>query len=403
MQPHVSAPRRSSRWPAVLLVCITVALIAWVPVHAHLRAAAVLMHIQSDQVSGVLAKVGMRAVHVDDGTFEDGATVLRTRIYSPVGVRRTAGMVIVHGVHHLGYNEPRLVRFARAMSSAGIIVSTPELPEVARYEIRPVSIRQIGAAANDLAARLHTSCVGVLGLSFAGGLALQAASDPEMNRHICYVVSIGAHEDMTRVMRFFATDKAEYPDGTVQPMESHEYGALVAIHAHPEDYFSVADAPLAREAVREQLFEHADKAKELAAKLSPQGQATMQMLFSRDHAPAKAILLANLERHRAESDACSPASELYRIHVPVMLLHGAGDNVIPPSELLWLSRDVPRQYLRGALISPAISHVELGKNATWLDKLKLVHWVEKMLEEANDAPFNTVDLSKLGGTFVVSH
>lgn len=398
-----SSPQRRSRRLIVGLVLLTLLLLLWSPVYSHLRAVAVLLRIESSDAHGFFANTGIHPIRTEETNFQSGARELPTRIYLPTDLAHAPAMVIVHGVHHLGYNEPRLVRFAKAMSGAGMVVATPELPEIAGYEIKPVSIDEIAASANDLAERLHTPCVGVLGLSFAGGLALEAASDPATSQHICYVVAVGAHDDMGRVMKFFATDEAEYPNGKILPMASHEYGALVAIYAHPEDYFPAQDVSAAREAIRLQLFEQVPRAREIAARMSPAGQATMQMLFSQDHSAAKATLLQNLEKHHAESDAVSPASQLYRIHVPVMLLHGAGDNVIPPSETLWLAKDIPAIDLRGVLISPAISHVELGKGATYMDKARLVHFIEQVLSEARSAPYNSVDMPRIAGAATLLH
>jgi pimeloyl-ACP methyl ester carboxylesterase len=394
------SPQRRSRWLVVLIVVLTLIFLMWSPLYAHLRAVAVLLRIESSDAHGFFANRGIHPIRTEETSFESGARQLPTRLYMPTDVEHAPAIVIVHGVHHLGYDEPRLVRFAKAMSGAGMVVATPELPEIAGYEIKPVSIDEIAAAANDLSQRLHSPCVGVLGLSFAGGLALEAASDPATSQHICYVVAVGAHEDMARVMKFFATDKAEYPNGTSRSMPSHEYGALVAIYAHPEDYFAASDVPLARLAVHEQLVEQISKAKEIVARMSPRGQATMRTLFSQDHSEVKGTLLANLEKHRAETEAVSPASQLYRIHVPVMLLHGAGDNVIPPSETLWLAKDIPRIDLRSVLVSPAISHVELGKGATFMDKVRLVHFIERMLGEARSAPYNSVDLPRVAGAAI---
>ncbi|WP_049761859.1 alpha/beta hydrolase [Candidatus Korobacter versatilis] len=395
--PKASTPKRTSRWLIVLLVVATLVAIAWYPVYLHLRAVAVLLRIESSEAHGFFANRGIHPIKTEESTFAADNRGLRTRLYVPTDLKSVPAMVIVHGVHHLGYNEPRLVRFAKAISGAGMVVSTPELPEIAGYEIKPVSIEEIAAAADDLAARMHSPCVGVLGLSFAGGLALSAASDPATSRHICYVVAIGAHDDMSRVMKFFATDRAEYPDGHSQSMPSHEYGALVAIYAHPEEYFPAADVPLAREAIRQQLFEEIVNAKATAAKMSPEGQATMQMLLAQNHSVVNKILLANLDKHRDEAEQVSPGPELYRLHVPVLLLHGAGDNVIPPSETLWLAKDIPAQNLRAVLISPAISHVEVGKGATLMDKFRLVHFIVVLLGEAKDAPYNTVELQRVGG------
>ena len=395
---HHSVPTRTNKRIIIALVLITFLALIASPLYAHLRAVSVLLRIESSNARGFFANRGMHPVKIEDSNFDTGTRTLPTRLYRPTDIRRAPAMVIVHGVHHLGYNEPRLVRFAKAMSAAGIVVATPNLPEIANYEIKPVSIEEIVSSANDLAARMHAPCVGVLGLSFAGGLALQAASDPQQSQHICYVVAVGAHEDMSRVMKFFATDQAEYPDGHHQPMQSHEYGALVAIYAHPEEYFPPRDVTRGREAVRLQLYEDIVKSKQVVAKMSPAGQAVMNKLLKDDESQVKPILLAELEKHRAEMDAVSPAAQLYQLHVPVLLLHGAGDNVIPPSETLWLAKDIPHQDLRAVLISPAISHVEVGKGATLMDKFRLVHFIVQLLSEAKTAPYNTVEPSRLGGS-----
>ncbi|HEY3928934.1 MAG TPA: alpha/beta hydrolase [Candidatus Koribacter sp.] len=382
----------------MLIIVFTLIAIAWNPAYAHLRAIAVLLRIQSSEARGFFANRGIHPIQTQDSTFQSGDRKLLTRLYVPTDLQHAPAMVIVHGVHYLGYNEPRLVRFAKAMSSAGLVVATPNLPEIAGYEIKPVSIEEIAAAADDLAARMHTPCVGVLGLSFAGGLALEAAGDPALAQHICYVVAIGGHDDMARVMRFFATDKAVYPDGHSEPMKAHEYGVLVAIYAHPEEFFPAADVALARKAIREQLYENIVQAKEIAKKMTPAGQAIMARLVVQNQAAEKQILLQEIEKHQAEMDAVSPDATLYRIHVPVLLLHGAGDNVIPPSETLWLAKDIPASRLKAVLISPAISHVELGSGATVMDKLRLVHFVVELLNEARTAPYNTTeDLQRLGG------
>jgi pimeloyl-ACP methyl ester carboxylesterase len=63
----------------------------------------------------------------------------------------------------------------------------------------------------------------------------------------------------------------------------------------------------------------------------------------------------------------------------VLLLHGEGDDVIPPSETEWLARDVPKGDLQEALISRAISHVSLEKEPGWRDQAAVIHWIALML------------------------
>jgi pimeloyl-ACP methyl ester carboxylesterase len=91
-----------------------------------------------------------------------------------------------------------------------------------------------------------------------------------------------------------------------------------------------------------------------------------------------------IARHRAEMSAVSPHGHMALLRVPVLLLHGAADNVTPPSELLWLQQDVPPGELKGALISSAISHVSMEGEPSLFDKLRLVHFMAQMLELADD-------------------
>jgi hypothetical protein len=69
----------------------------------------------------------------------------------------------------------------------------------------------------------------------------------------------------------------------------------------------------------------------------------------------------------------------------VLLLHGSDDVIIPPTEMLWLQRDIPNKYLLDALISPAIGHVNFDAKVTLHDHLALVHWMALMIHEARSA------------------
>ena len=72
---------------------------------------------------------------------------------------------------------------------------------------------------------------------------------------------------------------------------------------------------------------------------------------------------------------------LDRLRVPIFLLHGAGDTVIPATETAWLARDVPASQLRDVLISRALVHVEPGGQATWYEQWELLHFVAEVLAE----------------------
>jgi pimeloyl-ACP methyl ester carboxylesterase len=292
-------------------------------------------------------------------------------------------MVLVHGVHHLGIDEPRLVAFARALSSSGIRVLTPELLSLADYQVDRTSIDLIGYSARALSEQVGQKA-GVLGLSFAGGLSLLAAADPRFAPYIRFVVSVGAHDDLERVSQFLITSNIARPDGTTLHMAAHEYGALVLIYSHVSDFFPPADVPAAHEALRLLLWEQVDESRKCAERLSAGSRQKMELLYNHQVESLAGEIRAAIVRHRAEMAPVSPHGNLGALTVPVLLLHGAADNVIPPPEMLWLQRDVPPAALKSALISPAISHVSMEGEPSLADKWRLLHLMAQILELTED-------------------
>ena len=337
----------------------------------------------ADMPESALSRFDTNPVIEERITFQSTVTE-PARIYHPVGIAHPSALVVVPGVHHLGMEEPRLRRFARALASHGYLVLTPQVDDLADYNITRGSATVIGDAVHELARRSGSQKVGLLGLSFAGGMALIAASDPAVEPQLSGVIAIGAHDDLTRVLDFFETDQTRAPDGTLLKMQAHEYGSLVTAYSHATAFFSPQDVAQARITLRTLLWEDLPQAHAEAAKLSPAGQARMAQLFAHDTKSLVADTHRALTSARPELDAASPHYYLARVHVPVMLLHGSADNVVPPTESLWLEKDLPKGVLRAALISPAIGHVEVGGSGV-MDQVRLVHWMAEMLEQMDTA------------------
>jgi dienelactone hydrolase len=381
----VPAARRKLRAVA-LIFCLAVAAVFLLCArrgYTYARAAGLLLRIENPQKSGWPGGIHTFPVVELPTEIRTPTGAIRARLYTPQGVANPPGMLVVHGVHHLGIDEPRLVAFARALSASGIEVLTPELASLADYQVDAHSIDLIGYSARELS-QWGNQKVGVLGISFGGGLSLLAASKPQFERYIRFVVSIGAHDDLERVSRFFITNQIVRPDGTTQQMTAHEYGPLILIYSHPEDFFPPADVAAAHEALRLLLWEKVDESRKQAEHLSPASRAKMELLYNRRIDPLSAEIEQVIAQHHAEMAAVSPHGQLKSLHIPVLLLHGAADNVIPPTELLWLQHDVPPADLVVALTSPVLSHVSLEGKPTLADNLRLVHFMAKMLELVDD-------------------
>jgi dienelactone hydrolase len=377
------APSSRRRHDLLLVVATLVVALAVRPVLAHLRAASLLVRFADERAQGALADLGRHAVDEESSTLATPHGATRARFYLPEDATGAPGVVLVHGVHRLGIDEPRLVRFARALAATGVVVLTPEVKEIADYRIDPASIDTIGVAAEALARRTGARA-GVMGMSFAGGLSLLAAADPRFASSCAFVVAIGAHDDLARVSRFFATDVEPRPEGPPAHLKAHAYGALVLVYQRAERFFPPEDVAIARDALRLWLWDDRPGARARAEALSPESWAKIDALFD-DPEQAATEILAVVDQDAQEMATVSPAGHLANMHVPVFLLHGAGDTVIPSAETEWLAREVPPAMLREALVSPALVHVELGPGTPASEKWDLVHFMARVLEEAEAA------------------
>ena len=376
-EKHAPRARRRARTRRLRVVVFVLAVFGIVlarPAAHHARAASLLVAFADP--SGTPA-----AIDEERLSFTRGGEEIPARLYVPRGVSDAPGVVLVHGVHHHGIEEVRLERFARAVAGAGVVVMTPAVKELSDYKVAPRSIDTVGAAVEALRGRLGVAKVGVMGMSFGGGISLLAAADPRFAEHVSFVVAVGAHGDLGRVSRFFVNDEIPEPGGTTKKLRAHDYGVMVLVYSHVEDFFPAEDVPAAQVALRSWLREERDDARTAMATLSAASKTKLETLFETGAGSMKGELLAEIDRHTADMAEVSPRGRLGSIRANVYLLHGEGDTVIPATETLWLAQDVPPSRLKSALVSPAIEHVEL-KSPTAADKWALVHFMGQVIGEA---------------------
>jgi pimeloyl-ACP methyl ester carboxylesterase len=374
--------RRSKKLIAGVVLVIGVA--AAIPTtNRHLRAAAVLARFADPHDTGKLANFERHAIDEKPFCFPAEHEQLCGRIYVPRDVAHPPGIVLLHGVHWLGIDEPRLVSFGRALSASGVTVFTPPIKELADFRVSPASIPTIGLAAQALHREVGRGSVGVIGFSFAGGLELLAAADPRFANDIGFVAAIGAHDDLLRVARFFFTDQIQTVDGKTVLMPAHEYGGGVLAYTKAEKFFPGEEENV-RGALRDWLIGQTDKLKISEAKLSPPARARFEMLRAHQFGDSLTDFLRIIEESRDEMAAVSPRGRLAGLRARVYLLHGTEDNVIPPSEEDWLASEIAPPLLKGKVLSPAIVHVEPGAKIPISQETDLVNYVADILKEAAD-------------------
>jgi dienelactone hydrolase len=365
----------SIRQKALLLTLVSLTLLAVGPVSRWLRAADVLQRLGA-RTPAEAAPVIERDLVI---AGRDGA--IRARLYVPAGGAPRPGLVIAHGVHYQGIDERRLVPFARELSRAGRVVLTPELRDLADYRITRQGVEVISDAVSWLASQrelVSNERVGVLGFSFAGGLGLVAAEQPELAGKLEFVASVGGHHDLARVLGFFLSDSVATPSGVVE-RKAHEYGLVVLLYGELDHFVDEADRETMRDALRAWL--HEDRAAAVA-RASQRTTASGERLFTllqQGHLLELAPELERLlEQRKADLAALSPRGRLRDVGVPVYLLHGSGDSVIPPSETEWAGIELDGAPHR-ALVSPLLEHVSIAGSAGLVDQLELVDFMSLVL------------------------
>ena len=325
-----------------------------------------------------------------------------TRLYRPKKpARRTA--ILVPGVHMDGIREERLVGLGRELAAAGVAVLTVAPPALARYRITPDITDQLEDAIAWAAGRKELAPdgrVGVMGISFAGGLAVVAAGRPAVRQHVAFVLSFGGHADLLRVLRYLCLGQAGVIDPSLRDLASggqdirvpapHDYGGVVTLLnvaariVPAEQVAPLADAITTfLEASSIDRLDppravlHFARARALGEAMPEPSRTLMRQVSERDVAglgKSLAPLLVDLELPAALSPERSPPPT-----APVFLLHGADDPVVPASEMLFLAQKLRAATQVRAFASRLITHAEANRSAALAEMWRLAGFWQDML------------------------
>ena len=317
---------------------------------------------------------------------------LRARAYRPA---RQSGrpILLVPGVHASGIDEPRLVGFARDIAATGHPVVTAELTDLTHYRITARSTDMIEDAAiwmlHDPAFAAADHRIGLMGISFGGGLAVVAGGRPSIAGRLAFVMAFGGHGDLPRTLRFLCT--GIQADGTHRA--PHDYGlAIVLLGAADRVVPAEQVAPL-RAAILAFLdasrLDMVDKtaaavefahAKTLEAALLEPSRTYMHYVNTRDVAHLGPVLLPHLSTLGGDP-ALSPARSPLPI-APVYLLHGTDDNVVPAIESTLLARQLEQEHHAvHLLLTPLITHAEVDRTSTTEAVWQLIDFWSRLLDE----------------------
>jgi dienelactone hydrolase len=325
---------------------------------------------------------------------------LRARLYVPDHFRRA--IVLVAGVNALGIDEPRLYGLAHELATVGYAVLTPELPDLQRYDITPRTTDMIEDAAVWLSGQprlARDGRVGLVGISFAGGLAIVAAGRPALRSRAAFVFSFGGHANFQRVLRFLCSGMEPAPPGPDnQPMPAseryrrpHDYGVVIVLLGGADRVVPPEQVDPLRGAIltflRASHFDLIDKrkaaetfaeARRMADALPEPARTLMKRVNDRDVDSLGKTFLPLIDQ-ASHSPALSP-DQSPAPACPVYILHGSDDNVVPAVESLWLGRYLEGRTRVRTLLSHVITHAELNSRQDRWEIWALVDFFAGLLQ-----------------------
>jgi len=320
---------------------------------------------------------------------------LRARVFKPAPPVRRA-VVLVSGVHPEGIDEQRLVSLARELAGTGVNVVTPEIRELMEYRLTANVTNAIEdtalwtVARDDLAGGAG---VGMIGVSFSGGLSIIAAGRPSLRDRVAYVLSFGGHGNLPRVLRYLCTGvEPPLADAPGVRRTPHDYAVAVVLHqaadlAVPPDQVeplrrgieTFLRASAAARTNQQLAVEITRTARDLQARMLQPSATLMADVINRDVASLGARLLPYLDT-LGQDPSLSP-DQSPPPAAPVYLLHGRDDNVIPPVESALLASYLERATKVRRLESGFLSHVDVAERPRVVEIWQMVRFWKDALGE----------------------
>jgi pimeloyl-ACP methyl ester carboxylesterase len=395
---------RFRTFAAVLICLATLAALSAPYVRSYTRAAALIIGMTGIEGPAKDALAFETELYtVSDVSIPSRHGPLRGRLFVPAHVRRA--VVLVPGLHAIGIDEPRLYNLAIQLAQVGLAVLTPEMPDLSRYAITARTTDMIEDSARWLTTQTRIARrgrVGIIGISFAGGLAVIAAGRPSVRDHVAFVFAFGGHASFPRVLRFLCSGKipadlppAGAPASYIGPetyLRPHDYGVAVLLLGLADRLVPADQVVPLRTAILEYLTASCydlinlkmamatyKSANAMADALPEPSRTLMKYVNTRDVDKLGAYLLPILSQignEPALSADISPAPT-----APVYLLHGTGDNVVPAIETRFLARYLEGKTLVRALLSGLITHAELNNEQGLSEAWKLIDFFADLLRE----------------------
>ena len=293
-------------------------------------------------------------------TYERGTRTYNADFYIP-DADVQAGIVFVAGAAEHGKDDPRVIAFSASLARSRFAVLVPDVVALRELRLLPETEQDIADALDWLFAQpqlAHGDRVGVLTTSVALGPAVLALLKPELSSRVNFVVAIGGYHDLPRTLGYLTTGRYEAHGVTLQ-RPPKEYGKWVYALSNAVRLDDPSERAAFETLARRKFSDpKADVGAELE-RLGPVGNRIYQFIVNTDPARSEALLEQLPKQLRDDVERLNLAAhDLRVVRAQFILVHGAGDDMIPYGESISLAKALPTGQAELFVLSD-LEHVDL--------------------------------------------
>jgi pimeloyl-ACP methyl ester carboxylesterase len=301
-------------------------------------------------------------------------------VVKPSGEGPWPALFFVNGVVTEGRKLPEVRRVAEGLARAGYLVVVPDLPGLRGGEIRPQTVHEtveVARAVSELP-DARDGGIGLVGVSAGATLALLAAEEEGVAKHVSVVAGMAPYADVKTVLGIATTGHYQ-KDGKLVRYEADPFLAsaiaqsLVSMLPPSED--------------RETLLEELEEVDRLRPRfltdlrgLGAEARSVAELLANKDPRRFDELYAGLPDEVRANLGELSPLAGDEEVRVPVELISGPHDRYFPVSETYAIGRIAPQARVT---VTEALDHVEPEPSFQDLPAfLRLNGFVVRSLREA---------------------
>lgn len=286
---------------------------------------------------------------------------LKADVYYPTKKIYKGTILSINGLAPKGNRDPRIIKVNQSLQKAGYVVVCPFYEEICNYKISLNNIQDIKDSISYVASQKNltpTHKVSILSPSFSGALSLIAASDEKVAKFISTICTIGAYGNVETIL-----------ENLFSIQELDEYGRMILLYNFLP--LSIGNKPKIIKALYYSALDNYYKYFDprLDNHLASMSQKEKDFFFQIKNDPDfrmkhwKDIVKKGGES-RVLLTELSVLTHISKINLPVLLVHGKKDDVVPSEESILVHQHLQKRNVKSKLcVTNLISHGDTGMDA----------------------------------------